>query len=83
MRTLEERLEAIRSSAKDRIPEEHRKRMLRATVELQDSGAAARALSEGASAPTFELLDSGGTSVGLSDWLEKGPVILTFFRGHW
>ncbi len=83
MTTLEARLNAIRESAKDRIPEKHRERMHRATAELEESGAAAGAVGEGAPAPTFELSDSQSVSVELLAALKPGPLVVTFFRGHW
>ena len=83
MTSLEDRRNAIRDSAKDRIPEKHGERMHRATAELEESGAAARAVGEGESAPTFELSDSQSVSVELLAALKPGPLVVTFFRGHW
>ncbi len=83
MATLEDRLSAIRQSAKERIPEESRERMHRATAELEASGAAARAVGEGDPAPRFELSDSQSVSVELLAALKPGPLVVTFFRGHW
>ena len=83
MAALEDRLKAIRESAKDRIPEEHRERMHRATAELEESGAAARAVGESVPAPTFALSDSQSVSVELLAALKPGPLVVTFFRGHW
>ena len=31
----------------------------------------------------FELEDSRGDKVSLADLLERGPLVMTFFRGHW
>jgi peroxiredoxin len=83
MRTLEERLKAIREGAVRRIAADHRERMHRAIEELNASGAVSRALSVGDQAPFFTLPDSGGDRVALAALLERGPVVLTFFRGHW
>jgi peroxiredoxin len=41
------------------------------------------ALRTGQRAPHFELPDSNGHKVALRNLLEKGPVIVTFYRGGW
>lgn len=41
------------------------------------------ALDLGLKAPNFTLPDSVGKSVSLDDLLEKGPVVVTFYRGNW
>ncbi len=41
------------------------------------------ALKVGAKAPNFELPDAKGNSVSLKVLLEKGPVVVTFYRGDW
>lgn len=45
--------------------------------------AAGKALRAGAPAPLFTLHDTNGVSVSLDDLLNRGPVILHFFRGAW
>jgi peroxiredoxin len=34
-------------------------------------------------APLFEALDAGGKSVSLMKLLQKGPVVISFYRGQW
>ncbi len=41
------------------------------------------ALREGTSAPPFALPNQIGEIVRLQDLLAHGPVVLTFYRGHW
>lgn len=43
----------------------------------------AQAIKVGDVAPDFELADTDGTTVKLSNLLTKGPVVLTFYRGQW
>jgi peroxiredoxin len=38
-------------------------------------------LNEDVNAPDFELLDTQGRTVRLSEHLEKNPVVLVFMRG--
>jgi len=50
---------------------------------LADSGIAKQALAVGARAPDFSLPDARGGTVTLSSLLEKGPAVVTFYRGGW
>lgn len=83
MGKLEDRLERIREGAKDRIPEAARKIMHDATEALEASGLAERAVGVGDAAPGFQLADPSGEQFRLEDLRAEGPVVLTFFRGHW
>ncbi|QOI57948.1 peroxiredoxin-like family protein [Rouxiella badensis] len=57
--------------------------MHRATNELIESGAAARALKAGDKAPLFTLNDSQGHPVSSAELLLQGPLVLSFYRGVW
>jgi peroxiredoxin len=50
---------------------------------LAESGIAKRALKVGAKAPDFSLPDPRGGAVTLSTLMQKGPIVLTFYRGGW
>ncbi len=41
------------------------------------------ALEVGQKAPDFKLPSADGKSVSLTELLEKGPVVVTFYRGSW
>ena len=81
--SLEKRLEAIRNGSKEKIPAEARAIMERSTNALRESGILERALSVGATIPTFALPTSDGGSREYPGLLSEGPVIFTFFRGVW
>jgi peroxiredoxin len=66
----------------EQIPESIRSRINEDTSDLDASGVA-RGLAVGDAAPNFTLPDALGRPVTLSDLLEKGPVVLTFYRGEW
>ena len=83
MPTLEERLAEIRDASSDKIPEEAAKIMHRVTQELEESGLEERALGEGDEAPAFALPNQDGDVVRSETLLEQGPLVLSFFRGHW
>lgn len=57
--------------------------MHRATDELIASGAANMALKAGESAPGFTLSDPEGKPVSSIALLQKGPLIVSFYRGVW
>ncbi|MEQ8829875.1 MAG: peroxiredoxin-like family protein [Alphaproteobacteria bacterium] len=51
--------------------------------EISAMGIIDNALAEGEMAPDFDLPRYGGGIGSLSGYLEKGPVVLTFYRGIW
>jgi hypothetical protein len=81
--TLEERLEAIRTAAKTRIPPEARAIMERSIDDLRASGILNRVTKVGEKAPEFTLPNATGRSVSLAELLVRGPVVLSFYRGRW
>jgi peroxiredoxin len=57
--------------------------MERATAELIASGQAGRAVKAGDRAPQFSLKDQDGNDVSSAALLDKGPLVITFYRGVW
>lgn len=57
--------------------------MDKAITDLTASGILDRAIKAGDDAPDFTLPDALGNMVSLYEQLEKGPVILTWYRGSW
>jgi hypothetical protein len=55
----------------------------RATAELKASGIESRALKLGDRAPGFALFNQDHVEVSSKDLLRKGPMVVSFFRGHW
>ena len=80
---LQQRLDRIRAGFEKQAPPEALAIMHRATDELRASGMLDHVLGEGQQAPDFTLGDSRGTPVALAAVLDRGPVVLTFFRGDW
>lgn len=81
--SLADKLEKIREGAKERIPEESRAVIQKATAELRDSGIMDTVLKVGESLPAFELPNMKGEMVSSGELLAKGNLILTFYRGVW
>ena len=57
--------------------------MHRATAELKASGIEGRALKIGDHAPDFVLFNQDHVEVSSKDLLRQGPMVVSFFRGHW
>lgn len=86
--TLQARLDAFKrdfESGKSpyKVPQGTIEIMHRATNELIESGAAARALKAGDKAPLFTLNDPQGHPVSSAELLLQGPLVLSFYRGVW
>tara|TARA_Y100000589_G_scaffold331622_1_gene385967 strand:- start:294 stop:1184 length:891 start_codon:yes stop_codon:yes gene_type:complete len=55
----------------------------KAIDDLQKSEIMSQVLRTGSKAPDFQLFDQKGKKIQLSKLREKGPVVLTFYRGSW
>jgi peroxiredoxin len=66
-----------------KVPRSVIETMHRATAELIESEAAQRAKKAGDVAPSFSLKDSEGSIVSSAGLLERGPLVLSFYRGVW
>jgi hypothetical protein len=64
-------------------PHEAIEKMHRATAELKASGIEQQALKIGDRAPSFTLFNQDHLQVSSSDLLRQGPLVISFFRGHW
>ena len=64
-------------------PREAVVKMHRATAELKASGMEGRALKVGDRAPSFTLFNQDHLQVASADLLCEGPLVVSFFRGHW
>ena len=81
--TLKAKIEAHKKDFLAKAPPEAVAQMQRATEDLQNSGIIGRAVQVGALAPDFQLANTEGTEIALGDLLDKGPLVLSFYRGRW
>lgn len=65
------------------VPREAVEKMHRATAELKASGIEHGALKVGDRAPSVTLFNQDHVQVASTDLLHKGPLVISFFRGHW
>ena len=64
-------------------PREAIETMHRATAELKATGIENRSLKIRDRAPEFSLFNQDHVQVNSADLLRQGPVVVSFFRGHW
>lgn len=81
--TLESQLKARQTEAAARMPEEVVATFEEGIRAVADSGILKTAKQVGDRAPDFTLENATGKKVSLHGLLEKGPVILTWYRGGW
>jgi len=81
--TLESRLAELSASYAARSTPEQRAEMERAIAEIARTEAGAQAPRVGSKAPDFELTGARGERVRLSELLQSGPVVLSWYRGGW
>ena len=81
--SLKEKLDAIRDASSKRIPPDRQAIMHRATADLRGSGILDRIVKVGQPMPAFAGQAHDGRSVSSNDLLARGPLVLSFFRGHW
>src|ERR687896_544994 len=81
--SLKEDLQSLRARAEAKRPPDVVAAMHRAVDELRASGAPARVVKSGTSAPHFALPDAEEKIVESVDLLARGPLVVTFYRGRW
>lgn len=88
MTSLQSRLDEFRKAFDSGAPPYNAPRgaiemMHRATAELKASGIEKTTLKAGDLAPEFSLFNQDHVQVNSADLLRQGPVVVSFFRGHW
>jgi hypothetical protein len=88
MSSLQDRLDEFKKVLESgappyNVPREAIEMMHRATAELKASGIEDRALKVGGRAPSFTLFNQDHVQVASTDLLREGPLVISFFRGHW
>jgi hypothetical protein len=88
MPTLKDRLEEFKKTFESgappyNAPREAIETMHRATAELKASGAEEAALKVGDRAPSFTLFNQNHVQASSAGLLRQGPLVVSFFRGHW
>jgi peroxiredoxin len=80
--SLDEQLKAFSDAARQRQPQ-FAEAVDRLVGRLRENGAGTAAPRPGEPMPPFHLPDENGHIVSLEQLLAKGPLAVTFHRGHW
>lgn len=82
MKSLNDKIEQLKSISSKKLDPEKEKLFLKAIKELETSEQA-KGIKAGEKAKDFTLPDQHQLPTRLFDLLKKGPVVLTFYRGGW
>ncbi len=80
---LQDTLDAQKAQFAKSAPEKLQRIFAEGLEEIAASQVMETALNVGDTAPDFSLSNAVGDTVRLSELLEDGPVILTWYRGGW
>jgi peroxiredoxin len=80
--TLNEQLQAYAAAGREIFPA-YGEAVDRLVVRINENGAGENAPRPGEPMPPFVLPDESGRLVSLPSLVERGPVAVMFFRGHW
>lgn len=80
---LQDQLNARLKESMKIIPPQTAAIMAGAMEELKAAGITAHSKRKGDTAPDFKLPNAKGDMMSLSTLLEKGPVVISFYRGSW
>ncbi len=81
--SLQIELDELYKKFTQKVPPDVLNTMLGVTRRLVESGIADNSLKVGDKVPDFNLPNAAGEEVRLKELLDKGPVILNFYRGGW
>ena len=81
--SLQDTLDRMKATFEAGRPQEILDIMHRATDDLRHSGIMDAVLKNGDEAPEFTLPDQTGAGVSSGDLLQKGPLVVSFYRGVW
>lgn len=81
--TLEAQLAKMRETMAREIPAEVREQMHVENEALRNSGMLEKAIKPGDPLPPFEMPNYTGETISSESLLAGGPLVISFFRGHW
>jgi peroxiredoxin len=82
-RPVESQLNELKLKSAKQTPPKMLEAGRQGNAELEASGFLDKAVKPGEKAPKFSLSDAHGKTVSSDDLLEKGPIVLVFYRGAW
>ena len=83
MHTFQERLANRKKKIEGNLAPQYLKIMHAATRNLENSGIQKKVLKVGDHFPTFSLANKDNELFQLESFLDKGPLVISFYRGFW
>jgi hypothetical protein len=83
MTSLQEHFQSIKAKTAEMISPDVAADLQQGFAELVEKNLLAQALGVGDKAPVFVLADASGTTFSSTELLEKGPLVVLFYRGKW
>jgi peroxiredoxin len=80
---LQATLDNAKKTWEAKAPEQIKETFAEGIVDVVSQNVIANAKNNGDVAPKFALKNATGKEVQLNDYLKKGPVVLTWYRGGW
>ena len=80
---LQDQLDQYKQDFEAKAPAAALEVMHRATRALAESGILSRTVKVGDMGPDFQLENTRGQKGSLGDIIDRGPVVLSFYRGRW
>jgi peroxiredoxin len=80
---LQEELNKTRDKIRKSVAPDILATMDQCAGKMAESGITERCIKEGDMIPLFSLPNVFGKTVRIADLLKRGPVVLSFYRGHW
>ncbi len=80
---LQDVLDERRANFNEKATDEKKKVYAEGIQDILDKGILDKAMKVGDTAPNFTLTNATGEAVSLQSYLDKGPVVLTWYRGGW
>lgn len=80
---LQDELDAVRARCYESTPQYISRVRQEAILDLVSSGMAERAVRAGDYAPHFRLREPSGKTISSASLLDRGPVLVLFYRGRW
>ena len=78
-----DKLAQLRASNCAELPTPQLAVLTKTITRLRRSGLSSQCLQVGETVPDFEFIDEDNAAISFYQVLEKGPVVINFFRGYW